>query len=191
MHVVHVTESMHQRTGGPAHSVSQLSAALNRSGRGTAEIIVPETSRDGERAQLEPAVVVNYVPTPRWSLGCGAAMFRTLRDAARRNDSLFHLHMMWRGHLVAAAGFARQAGRPYLVSPRGTLEPWCLEYRAGRKRAFWHLVERKRLEHAAVLHATSAMEADNLRKLVPGRPIAVVKASKVAPTDPPEETMLY
>ncbi|MFO0898202.1 MAG: glycosyltransferase [Pirellulales bacterium] len=165
---------MHQRTGGPAQSVSQLAAALAWSGRNTAEIIVPETSRDGDRAQVDPAVVVRYCATPSWSLGCGAAVFRALRHAASQQETLFHLHMMWRGHLVAAAAYARREGRPYIVSPRGTLEPWCLEYRGGRKRLFWTLVERKRLLGAAALHATSAMEAENLRKLVPGRPIAVI-----------------
>ncbi len=101
-------------------------------------------------------------------------MFRSLRSAALAPNALFHLHMMWRGHLVAAAAFARRSGCPYLVSPRGTLEPWCLEYRGGRKRLFWALVERKRLLGAAALHATSAMEAENLQMLVPGRPIAVI-----------------
>lgn len=174
MHIVHVAESMHVRTGGPARSVSQLAEATVRSGRGTAEIISPETPQDGARAEVDPLTVVHYVPTPSLTLSCGLRIFAALRRAVERSDALIHMHLMWRGHFVAAAHYARKSGRPYLVSPRGTLEPWCLEYRGGRKRLFWSLVERKRLLGAAALHATSAMEAENLQKLVPGRPIAVI-----------------
>lgn len=174
MHVVHVTESLHERTGGPVQSVSQLAAETLRSGRGTAEIIVPETPRDGRRAPIDPLVPASYVPTPGWTFGCGRRIFARLRQAAERPETVFHLHMMWRGHLVAAARFARQAGRPYLVSPRGTLEPWCMAYRGRRKRLFWLLLDRERLESATVLHATSTLEADNLRQLLPHSRVAVV-----------------
>jgi glycosyltransferase involved in cell wall biosynthesis len=188
MHIVHLTESMHVRTGGPAHSVSNLAAATMRSGRGTAEIISPETPRDGARAEIDPLAKVRYVPTPQRTFSCGRQLFRTLRQAAEQPDTLLHMHLMWRGHFVAAAHYARRAGRPYLVSPRGTLEPWCLEYRGGRKRVFWKLLERRRLMGAAALHATSAMEAENLQRLLPGKPIAVVPNGLILPTLPPRPT---
>jgi glycosyltransferase involved in cell wall biosynthesis len=185
MHVVHVTDSLHQRTGGPAASVTQLALAVARSGRATARIITTETGRWGAPVQVDPLVPVDRVPTPAWSLGCGLRLFQTIRQAAQRPDTVFHLHLMWRGHLVAAAHFARRAGRPYVVSPRGTLEPWCLEHRGGRKRLFWNLLERRRLERAAVLHATSAMEAENLARLLPDRPVAVVPNGLELPELPP------
>jgi len=185
--VIHVTESMHERTGGPAFSVGQLAAGTCRSGRGTAEIIVPETKHDGPRAEIDAAVPTDFVPTPDWTFGYGPQLFARLRRAAERPQTVFHLHMMWRGHLVAAARYARAASRPYLVSPRGTLEPWCFDYRAGRKRLFWYLVERSRLQRAAALHATSAMEAENLQRLVPGKPVAVVPNGLTLPPLTPRQ----
>jgi glycosyltransferase involved in cell wall biosynthesis len=54
------------------------------------------------------------------------------------------------------------------------LEPWSLRHRAWKKRLAWWGYQGRDLRGAALLHATSYMEADNLRALGLRMPIAVI-----------------
>lgn len=54
------------------------------------------------------------------------------------------------------------------------LEPWALEYRRWKKLPVWWLWQRSAIEDAAVLHCTSEAEAQSLRRLGLGNPVAVV-----------------
>jgi glycosyltransferase involved in cell wall biosynthesis len=54
------------------------------------------------------------------------------------------------------------------------LEPWALNHHGWKKKAAWHLYQKRILRQASLLHATSEMEADNLRALGLDAPIAVI-----------------
>ena len=74
----------------------------------------------------------------------------------------------WASHL------ARAAGVPYVISPRGMLQPQAMQRGRWRKAAAFTLLERRNLTGAALLHATSEQEAGAIRALDLGVPIAVV-----------------
>ena len=63
---------------------------------------------------------------------------------------------------LAAARAAQRAGVPYVVSPRGMLEREALAINAGRKAIAFRLIERRNLQSAASLHATSRRESETL-----------------------------
>lgn len=63
---------------------------------------------------------------------------------------------------------------PRVVSPRGMLEPWARGHRATKKNLAWRLYQRRDLEQAALLHATSGQEAEGLRRAGLRNPIAIV-----------------
>ncbi|MEA2113924.1 MAG: glycosyltransferase, partial [Thermodesulfobacteriota bacterium] len=63
---------------------------------------------------------------------------------------------------------------PLVISPRGMLEPWARSYRSFKKTIAWYLYQRRDLQAAAVLHATSQQEAENLQALGLSIPIAVI-----------------
>ena len=54
---------------------------------------------------------------------------------------------------------------PYLVTPRGMLEPWALAYKAWKKRLFYTLFEKAALQNASALHLLSASEAQRIKPL--------------------------
>lgn len=68
----------------------------------------------------------------------------------------------------------QQSRKPYVVTPRGMLDPWALGYSAWKKRLFWCFVERSNLNNAHCLRATAEMEAQHFRDLGLCAPIAVV-----------------
>src|SRR4030095_4639263 len=74
----------------------------------------------------------------------------------------------WASHL------ARAARVPYVVSPRGMLQPQAMRRGRARKVVAYSLLERRNLSHAALLHATSEQEADTIGQLQLGVKVAIV-----------------
>ncbi|HSS50865.1 MAG TPA: glycosyltransferase, partial [Thermoanaerobaculia bacterium] len=97
------------------------------------------------------------------------------RDRARRFD-LLHLHSVFLWPTSAAARAAERAGVPYAVSPRGMLVPELMQaHGRWRKRAWMLLAERRTLERAAALHATSDLEAEEAARLgLPLPPVFII-----------------
>jgi len=74
------------------------------------------------------------------------------------NFDLAHIHYVFSHACVAAARACRKNDAPYLVRPLGTLDPWSLKQKSGRKRLFWHLGVKQMLTGAAAIHYTTAEE---------------------------------
>jgi glycosyltransferase involved in cell wall biosynthesis len=169
--------------GGPARSLPTLVEALTRLGVQTE--LITCASHAGAPAPLLPApdLVRSHVLPWRcrsrdW-IARNNEFFKTighLVQMAGRTEkaSILHDTGLWlpSNHAVAAA--ARRFGLPLIVSPRGMLTPWALKYRGLKKRIAWALYQRRDLQSAEVLHATSLQEARDLRALGLRQPIAVI-----------------
>jgi glycosyltransferase involved in cell wall biosynthesis len=85
------------------------------------------------------------------------------------------VHITGTFSLEALAGMATTVlqGRPYIVSPRGSLEPWALSKKKWKKRPALTLL-RPLLNRASAIHATSDMEARGLGSIGIRVPVAVV-----------------
>lgn len=110
----------------------------------------------------------------RWGFGLGAlpAVFRACRDA----DAVYVNGVAtWPTSLAPLV--CRLLRRPYAVAVRGGLMPGHVEHIRRRKPAKWlfyRLVTLPALRRARVVHATSAVEADGVRALLPGVRVVVV-----------------
>jgi glycosyltransferase involved in cell wall biosynthesis len=78
------------------------------------------------------------------------------------------------------------------------LEPWALNHQGWKKKAAWHAYQRRILQSASLLHATSAMEAENLRALGLTPPIVTAPNGvplpdewKTSPSNGTERTALF
>lgn len=101
---------------------------------------------------------------------------------------LVHDHGLWLPTNRAAVRAARQAGVPFVVSPRGMLEPWALAHRRWKKRAAWGLYQRADIAGAAAVHVTSEAEAEAVRAAGVRVPVAVVANGVYVPKAvPPRE----
>lgn len=87
---------------------------------------------------------------------------------------LIHSHGLWTGLNRAAIEAARESRLPFVISPRGMLSPWALGQKAWKKQTALLLYERRNLTEAGALHATSELEARELRELGLRNPIAVI-----------------
>lgn len=68
----------------------------------------------------------------------------------------------------------RKEGIPYLVSPRGSLEPWSMRQKKLKKNLGMMLYQREDIVKSACIHATANSERDNIRALGFKNPIAVI-----------------
>jgi len=121
-------------------------------------------------------VTVSYFP-----VGLGRRLFRSpamgrALQATMRGFDVVHLHSVFLWPTMAAARAARRSGVPYVLAPRGMLVDDLINRKSrSAKRAWIRLVERDNVANAAAVHATSELEASELRKTgLQHRRIAVV-----------------
>lgn len=96
-------------------------------------------------------------------------------NRSRENDRLVvHDHGVWLPTNHRVALLTRELGIPRVLSPRGMLSAWALDYQRQKKRVAWLLYQRRDLQSAMVLHATSQEEAADMRSLGLRQPVAIL-----------------
>lgn len=174
--VIHVVASTASDHGGPSRSIPALCSALAATGARVRLV----TSNRADTDVIRPSDGVEQVAVPdSVRLLAGAtrrSRFRRRLEAevTSRRPTIIHDHGAWLGSNHAAAAVARRSGIPLVISTRGMFSREALSHSGGRKRAAWILYQRRVLQSASMLHATSEAEADDLRRLGLGSPIAVV-----------------
>ena len=156
MKILHVVPSISHNTGGPSRSVQGLVAGLNTVG---VEAWLM-TLHNGENPWVEGVTrFVNGEP------------FENVM--ARIKPNIVHLHGLWSLALHRCAVICRRWRIPYVIAPRGMLEPWSLQQKWLKKRIARFLYQDRDLKCAAALHATAESEAEQFRKLGFKNPVIV------------------
>lgn len=173
------------RHGGPILAVHGLCKALAARGH---EVTVLTTNVHGDgtldvpldRPAAIDGVEVRYFPVRISARALRRLYFAPdLARAAQARMSSFdavHLHSVFLWPTTAVARAAERAGVPYVLSPRGMLVPELMRTHGRWRKLAWMLAaERRTIERAAALHATSALEAEEAARLdLPLPPVAVV-----------------
>jgi glycosyltransferase involved in cell wall biosynthesis len=171
---VEVVSHLDPKYGGLSAAVPALSEALAGTGRWT--VTLGGFCRPAEHYRPLGAcreVSVEYLPHGRldWLRdGRVRTKLRALVEAAAG----VHIHGLWETASMAAAQAARAAGKPYVVSAHGMLEPWAIAHKGWKKRLYARLIEGRVLEGAACLHALTEAEAGDYRRFGLQAPVAVI-----------------
>ncbi len=172
LRILHVTPTYIPawRYGGPIRSVHGLCAGLARRGHEVHVFTTPVNGPDDSDVLLGEPVLLDgvsvwYFPSEHlrrlyWSPPMAAA----LQTHLPRFD-IAHLHSLFNWPPGAAARSCRRAGIPYLVAPRGML----VKELVSRKRTLLKMLwlawrEKKTLEQAAGIHATTTLEIVDAEK---------------------------
>ncbi|MDH3691046.1 MAG: glycosyltransferase [Gammaproteobacteria bacterium] len=172
MRILHIVPTYHPATryGGPIYSVHSLCKALVASGN---EIHVFTTNVDGNgesNVALSTPIDMDGVNVwyfrsnisrrLYWSTGMRKALQERVGDF-----DLLHLHSVFLWPTSAAGRVAWNAGIPYVISPRGMLVKGLIRKKNAIVKTAWiGLVERRNIECANAIHATSTLEERELRK---------------------------
>jgi glycosyltransferase involved in cell wall biosynthesis len=172
MRILHVVPTYLPATryGGPIVAVHSLCRAL--AARGHA-VEVFTTSIDGpldtvvpyDRPVMLDGVKVRYFASRRLRrLSYAPALMQSLRREIAGAD-VVHLHSAFLWPTWRAARLSRKRRVPYVISPRGMLVKTLIASRNRLIKSAWiALIERANLEHASAIHATSAIEAEEIKK---------------------------
>ena len=87
---------------------------------------------------------------------------------------LFHGHGIWLLPVHFMSKIARKLDIPYVITPRGMLEPWSLSQSSLRKKIALKFFQYKDLANSACIHATAPMEVASIRSLGFKNPIAMI-----------------
>jgi glycosyltransferase involved in cell wall biosynthesis len=159
-----------RRYGGPIVAVHGLCRALAARGH---EVEVYTTSIDGptdtavpyDRPVILDGVKVRYFASRRLRrLSYAPSLLQSLHGEIAGAD-VVHLHSAFLWPTWRAARLSHRRRIPYVVSPRGMLVKTLIASRNRLIKSAWiALIERSNLEQASAIHATSAIEAEEIRK---------------------------
>ncbi|MFM2295291.1 MAG: hypothetical protein RLZZ350_1704 [Verrucomicrobiota bacterium] len=195
MKIIFAIAGLHPEYGGPSRSVTALAGSLGQGGANVELLALhngsgwqppvtpPEKFARTTFVDASSALAQKLRWTPRFQ--------KVLRERCLANHSqLIHDTGVWLPTNHVAASVARELQLPLLVSPRGMLMGWALEYRAWKKKLAWKLFQQRALESARLLHATSAAEAKDFRALGLRQPIAVIPNGVELPPAPTPNSQL-
>lgn len=170
MNVCIFSATLDKKGGGPSRSVPILAKGLSDNGVNT--ILVTFQTEDMNLHILD-GTGVKLVILPK------AATEKDIELVLNDNRvDIIHSQGIWVLIYNVVCKLARRMGIPYIMTPRGALEPWCINsvnlWKRAKKMAAMHFYQRKDLQKAAAILATAPMEAENLRALGLTTPIAVV-----------------
>jgi glycosyltransferase involved in cell wall biosynthesis len=184
MKVLHVIPNLAARTGGPPVAVIESARALARVG--VTSTIVATDMAEAASARSHHRATLADLPdgadqldvrlfAARWPkrLAFSPELHRGLAAEARQCD-VVHIHSLFLFPQFTAWRAARRAGVPYVVSPRGALDPHLRRRGRAVKTIANALWQRAMLEGASALHVTSAEEERLVADVAPAVPRSVV-----------------
>lgn len=171
--ISHVLSTISRDAGGPSVSVRRLVESLKKTSRDANwHVLAGDAARSGDAENSWTGVRPQLFATrgPRrigWAPGLPSAL-------ANLAPTLIHLHGLWQYHAWASHRVAQQTHVPLVISPRGMLEPWALRQGRTQKWIAGVLFQRRMLEQAACIVATSRLEAEGLRSAGVTSPVAII-----------------
>jgi len=191
MKLIHVVPHISAEASGPSYSVPRLCQALAARGHElTLACLAAGREVPGVEVEVHPSwpFLRQFAVSPQHA--------RALRAYAAEAD-IVHNHSLWSMVNVAAGWVVPGRGAKLVTSPRGTLSEWALANSKRRKQMLWPL-QRRVLERADLLHATSEAELSDIRRAGLRVPVAVIPNGIDIPSplgprqaDPDSRTLLF
>ena len=156
--------------GGPSINVPMLACALKKAGVDV--MVVSANGGNCHSSLLEYDIQLKLPATPRNHI---IGYYRFLNSALENfSPDIVHDSGIWRpeNHLICIV--ANKLARKFVVSPRGMLSPWALNYRRLKKCLAWHAYQKQDLKSADLLVATADEEGRDILRLLPTSRIAIV-----------------
>lgn len=167
----HIVNSIDVSTGGPARSVTHLIQSLAKMYDDNLHISL-------HTGKSEDPIIssFNTVNTTLkfYDYYKGGQLRNLNKVLAAEPVDILHGHGLWQLSVHQMSRFAQKHNIPYIITPRGMLEPWSLTQSKLKKKVALRLFQDKDLRLASCIHATAKSEADNIRALGFTNPIATI-----------------
>ena len=157
MKILSFVSSLDLSSGGPSRSVPMLV-------KGLAELGVDVTlmtirSKNMNIHSLEGTTAKLKVLEPSFSRK------EIAKYLADERFELIQIQSVWEMLYHKVILEARKLNIPYIVTPRGMLEPWSLSQKKWKKKLAWWLYQRNDVQKSACVFTTAKMEAEHVSNL--------------------------
>lgn len=170
MRVCLFLDNLDKKGGGPARSVPIMAKGL--AGNGVDVTLMACESDDINDHSLDNSNV-KLIIIPR-SISYGKLEELIINS----HFDIIHEQCVWLPIYHMISKIAQKHNIPYIISPRGCLEPWCYNdpniISWTKKHLAMALYQRRDINKSAIIFATADMEANNIRKLGFKNPISIV-----------------
>lgn len=166
MKVCIAIHSIDKNDGGPSRSVPILAKGLSELGMEVTVLTMESASMNldiFENSNIKLKVLLRK--------GYRKQIKRFIHNG---NYDLIHSQNLWTPFYHWVAKISRELKIPYIMTPRGTLEPWCLSQKKIKKIIALKIYQIADLNKASAVLATSEMEAKNIQNIGVKTPIAVI-----------------
>jgi glycosyltransferase involved in cell wall biosynthesis len=168
MRILHAIHWLNPSDGGPPMVCTRLAAAQALLGH---EVGIVAYSTPGRDAEIESALrklpggarvcLHTLPPAGRGEFLLAMTARRTLPGILGSYD-LVHAHHTWNMLPMVAAEHAHATGKPYCITPHGTLTDWGLQRKRLKKQAATRLLFGRMFRRARFMHVLSPYERDGI-----------------------------
>lgn len=173
-----LTARMSHAAGGLAVSVPGLAYGISAFADFDVHVL-------GMQDPVEPNAYISWGPNVQafpMSRPIALHLAPAMSAAVRRlHPDLIDVQGLWTWASQVSLAHWRRFRRPYVVTPRGMLDPWARTNSRWKKQFFSTFVESSHLRNAHCLRATSELEAEHFRNMGLNNPIAVVPNAVAIP----------
>jgi len=116
----------------------------------------------------------------------GVAFTTDLKEKMEEfNPDLVHVQGIWLYTSHVNTKYCKKQNVPYMISPRGMLDPWILSQRSWKKKLGLFLYEQNHIDHSACMNALALSEYKAIRNFGYKKPIAVIPNGVYLPAENP------
>ena len=157
MKILSFISSLDLNGGGPSRSVPMLVKGLAELGVDVTLMTIRSTNMNIHA--LEGTTAKLKVLEPSFSRKEIAQYLKS------EKFNLIQIQSMWDWPYHKVMVEARKLGIPYIVTPRGMLEPWSLSQKKWKKKLAWWLYQRNDVQKSVCVFTTAKMEAEHVTNL--------------------------
>jgi glycosyltransferase involved in cell wall biosynthesis len=179
MKILMVVPALGEVYGGPSKSVLELTEAIGKQG---VSLDIITTNANGSNSLDVPLLSwtitenyrIKYFPywnfaDYKFSWSLTGWLFQNVGDY-----DLVHTNAIFSYPVLPAYWSCQFAKVPYIVTPRGMLEPWALAYKSWKKKLYFNLLEKPALKKASYMQMLASTEAAGIESLALKTPLVIV-----------------
>lgn len=161
-----LTATIDKKGGGPSRSVPILAKGLAEIG---CDVTLVTVESDDMNTHILEGTSVKFIALSK------KCTKNELKSVLLNNQfDLVHGQGVWVPIYHKMANILYRNNIPFIMTPRGALEPWCLKRKALKKKLALMLYQKRDLQRSKAILTTASMEANNLRNLGITVPIAII-----------------
>jgi len=166
MKICVLTATIDKTGGGPSRSVPTLVKGLAEIG---CDVTLVTVESDDMNTHILDGSLAKIIILPRKFFN------KDLESVLMGNHfDIVHAQGIWLPLYHKMASILSKNNIPFIMTPRGALEPWCLNKKALKKKIAMLLYQKSDLHKSAAIQATAMMEAEHLRNLGLKSPLAII-----------------